>query len=143
MSFQAGRQGDAIAVDEGEGGGAGHAVGRFQPPVQRVASGIEVANIDFRRGENGSGRVILRFNGDGAAADITVFDAERQKAIETIVDDQLGPIRMPAPSPKLSDTPGRIRWAGQVSGAANDEVFGEWLGMSRAEIDALRQQKVI
>lgn len=66
-----------------------------------------------------------------------------RKAIETIVDDQLGPIRMPAPSPKLSDTPGRIRWAGQVSGAANDEVFGEWLGMSRAEIDALRQQKVI
>lgn len=66
-----------------------------------------------------------------------------RKAIETIVDDQLGPIRMPAPSPKLSDTPGRIRWAGQVSGAANDEVFGEWLGMSRAEIDALRQQKII
>lgn len=66
-----------------------------------------------------------------------------RKAIETIVDDQLGPIRMPAASPKLSDTPGRIRWAGQVSGAANDEVFGAWLGMSRAEIDALRQQKII
>jgi type IV pilus assembly protein PilQ len=39
-------------------------------PTKRVASGIEVANIDFRRGENGSGRVILRFNGDGAAADM-------------------------------------------------------------------------
>lgn len=66
-----------------------------------------------------------------------------RKAIETIVDEQLGPIRMPAPSPKLSDTPGRIRWAGQTSGAANDEVFGAWLGMSSAEIDILREQNII
>src|SRR5690606_32618627 len=27
-----------------------------------------------------------------------------RRAIETIVDSQLGPIRMPAPTPKLSDT---------------------------------------
>ncbi|MVA98356.1 CoA transferase [Nitratireductor sp. CAU 1489] len=66
-----------------------------------------------------------------------------RKAIETIVDDQLGPLRMPAPSPRLSDTPGRIRWAGQVSGAANEEVFGRWLGMSGASIAALREQKII
>ncbi|MBY4597885.1 type IV pilus secretin PilQ [bacterium BD-1] len=39
-------------------------------PTKKVASDIEVANIDFRRGENGSGRVILRFSGDGAAADM-------------------------------------------------------------------------
>ncbi|WP_245593734.1 type IV pilus secretin family protein [Arenimonas malthae] len=39
-------------------------------PTKKVASDIEVANIDFRRGENGSGRVILRFTGDGAAADM-------------------------------------------------------------------------
>ncbi len=39
-------------------------------PAKRVASSIEVDNIDFRRGENGSGKVILRFSGDGAAADM-------------------------------------------------------------------------
>ncbi|GAB2497180.1 type IV pilus secretin PilQ family protein [Arenimonas alkanexedens] len=39
-------------------------------PSKRVATDIEVANIDFRRGENGSGRVVLRFNGDGATADM-------------------------------------------------------------------------
>ena len=39
-------------------------------PTKRVASDIEVANIDFRRGENGSGRVVLRFNNDGATADM-------------------------------------------------------------------------
>lgn len=66
-----------------------------------------------------------------------------RKAIETIVDTQLGPIRMPAPTPKLSDTPGRIRWTGQMPGAANDDVFTDWLGMSRDEIDALRAQNII
>ena len=66
-----------------------------------------------------------------------------RKAIETVVDNQLGPIRMPAPTPKLSDTPGRIRWAGQMHGAANDDVFADWLGMSRDEIDALRAQNII
>jgi len=39
-------------------------------PTKKVASSLEVANIDFRRGENGSGRVVLRFNGDGASADM-------------------------------------------------------------------------
>ncbi|KFN42002.1 hypothetical protein N787_04340 [Arenimonas metalli CF5-1] len=39
-------------------------------PTKRVASDIEVANIDFRRGENGAGRVVLRFNSDGATADM-------------------------------------------------------------------------
>ena len=49
-------------------------------PTKRVASGIEVANIDFRRGENGSGRVILRFNGNGAAADM------RNEGSKVVVD---------------------------------------------------------
>lgn len=66
-----------------------------------------------------------------------------RKAIETIIDSQLGPIRMPAPTPKLSDTPGNIRWAGQMPGDANEEIFGKLLGMSNNEIDALRAQKII
>ena len=39
-------------------------------PTKHVASNLQVANIDFRRGDNGSGRIILRFNGDGAATDM-------------------------------------------------------------------------
>ncbi|GAB2662144.1 type IV pilus secretin PilQ family protein [Arenimonas aestuarii] len=39
-------------------------------PSKKVATDLQVANIDFRRGENGSGRVILKFSGDGAAADM-------------------------------------------------------------------------
>ena len=47
-----------------------NALAGVSDPTKRVASDIEVANIDFRRGENGSGRVVLRFNNDGATADM-------------------------------------------------------------------------
>jgi succinyl-CoA--D-citramalate CoA-transferase len=50
---------------------------------------------------------------------------------------------MPAPTPKLSDTPGSIRWTGQNPGDANQHVFGSLLGMSRGEIDALRAQNIM
>jgi succinyl-CoA--D-citramalate CoA-transferase len=66
-----------------------------------------------------------------------------RKAIATIIDKELGPIRMPAPTPKLSDTPGSIRWTGQNPGDANQHVFGSLLGMSRGEIDALRAQNIM
>jgi crotonobetainyl-CoA:carnitine CoA-transferase CaiB-like acyl-CoA transferase len=66
-----------------------------------------------------------------------------RKAICTIVDEALGPMRMPAPVPKLSDTPGSIRWAGRDPGAANEEVFRNWLGLSRDEIEMLRRANII
>lgn len=66
-----------------------------------------------------------------------------REAIKTIVDGHLGPIRMPAPTPKLSDTPGQIKWTGRDAGAANDEVFGEWLGMTASEINDLRNNGII
>ncbi|MCR6625020.1 MAG: type IV pilus secretin PilQ family protein [Pseudoxanthomonas sp.] len=34
------------------------------------ASGVAVSNIDFRRGEDGSGRLIVKFDGQGAAPDL-------------------------------------------------------------------------
>jgi type IV pilus assembly protein PilQ len=39
-------------------------------PSKHVASNLQVAKIDFRRGDNGAGRIILRFSGDGANADM-------------------------------------------------------------------------
>ena len=44
-------------------------------------------------------------------------------AIATLLDGELGPVRMPAPVPRLSATPGSIRWAGARMGAQNDEIF--------------------
>ena len=39
-------------------------------PAKRIDSGLRVAAVDFRRGEDGSGRVILRFSGEGAQANL-------------------------------------------------------------------------
>jgi type IV pilus assembly protein PilQ len=39
-------------------------------PAKRVAGALEVSNVDFRRTPEGAGRVILTFNGSGAAADM-------------------------------------------------------------------------
>jgi len=39
-------------------------------PTKRSAATLHVSNIDFRRGDNGSGRIIMRFDGNGAATDM-------------------------------------------------------------------------
>jgi succinyl-CoA--D-citramalate CoA-transferase len=52
-----------------------------------------------------------------------------REAIATLFDDQLGPMRMPAPVPRLSETPGAIRWTGAAPGAHNDAVFRDLLGL--------------
>ncbi len=45
-------------------------------PAKRIDSGIRVSAVDFRRGEDGSARVILRFNEEGAQASLR-RDGER------------------------------------------------------------------
>ncbi len=70
-----------LTVDAGaQATPAGSAMASDSDPTKRVASDIQVSNIDFRRGENGSGRVILRFDGDGAAADM------RNEGSQVVVD---------------------------------------------------------
>lgn len=40
-------------------------------PTKTVANqGIELSNVDFRRGKNGEGRIVVTFSGPGAAADL-------------------------------------------------------------------------
>ena len=66
-----------------------------------------------------------------------------RQAIATLQDERLGPLRMPAPVPRLSLTPGRVRWGGGELGADNEHVFGEILGMDAAALERLRAQGVI
>ncbi len=40
------------------------------PVVATAAQGVSVSNIDFRRGEDGAGRLIVRFDGQGATPDL-------------------------------------------------------------------------
>ncbi|MGH8029283.1 MAG: type IV pilus secretin PilQ [Arenimonas sp.] len=49
-------------------------------PSKRTASTVQVSNIDFRRGDNGAGRVIMRFNSDQASADM------RNEGSQVVID---------------------------------------------------------
>jgi type IV pilus assembly protein PilQ len=60
-----------VTVDAGSvPASANNAMVSRADPSKHVASNLQVAKIDFRRGDNGAGRIILRFSGDGAAADM-------------------------------------------------------------------------
>ena len=46
----------------------------------------------------------------------------------TLNDSRAGPITMPNVCPRLSDTPGTVKWAGRALGADTAEVLKDWLG---------------
>jgi len=66
-----------------------------------------------------------------------------REAIATVTDPDLGELRMPAPIPKLSATPGRIKWSGRQPGADNDFVYKELLGMDDDKLARLRSANII
>ena len=51
--------------------------------------------------------------------------------------DEFGPV------PKLSESPGRIKWTAKPVGYHNEEVFGDLLGLSGEEMADLERKKVI
>ena len=66
----------------------------------------------------------------------------REMLVE-VPDDRLGSILMPGVVPRLSETPGGVRWGGQDLGAATEEVLGRLLGLGAEELAALRERRVI
>ena len=55
---------------------------------------------------------------------------------------QYGTVKMQNVVPKMSGTPGEIKWAGQPLGKFNDEIYAE-LGYSKAEIEDLTKRGII
>lgn len=77
----------------------------------------------------------------------TIADIERDphwRARQLTVDvlDGSGHVRMHGVVPRLSETPGAIRWAGGTLGRDNAAVFGE-LGLTAAELDRLRGEGIV
>ncbi|MBX6377587.1 MAG: CoA transferase [Clostridia bacterium] len=67
-----------------------------------------------------------------------------REAIIRVQDPMYGELFMPGVFPKLSLTPGRVRHTGPVAiGEHNEEVYGGLLGLSRAELEELREAGVV
>jgi len=69
--------------------------------------------------------------------------AAREMLVEH-VDPEFGPYIGPGIVPKLSATPGAVRWSGTWEhGSHNEEVYCGLLGLSGAELDRLREDGVV
>ena len=76
-----------------------------------------------------------------------IFEDPQFKAREMLlehVDPEFGPYIGPGIVPKLSRTPGSVRWSATwEQGSHNDEVYGGLLGLSEEEQSALHEEGVI
>ncbi len=61
----------------------------------------------------------------------------------TIDDPDVGEITVPGVIPRLSETPGRIKHLGPPLGNMTDQVLGELLGMTAAEVAELHKSHVV
>ena len=59
------------------------------------------------------------------------------------VASRIGEVAVPGVVPKLSATPGEIRWLGEALGAHNEEVRWGLLGAGSDEFATLRAQGVV
>ncbi|HZR01763.1 MAG TPA: CoA transferase [Burkholderiales bacterium] len=75
-----------------------------------------------------------------------IFDDPHFRAREMLVrapDDDLGEVTLAGIVPKLSRTPGRIRWSGHRLGQDTREVLRELANLTDGEIDALQAEGVV
>lgn len=76
-----------------------------------------------------------------------IFADAHVEAREMLVrqdDPELGVFAAPGVTPKFSATPGGVSWSGPWSpGAQNDEIYGDLLGRSAAELASLREEGIV
>ncbi|GAA3880191.1 CoA transferase [Leifsonia kafniensis] len=62
--------------------------------------------------------------------------------VQSVDDEELGPLKMQNVLFRLSSTPGGIRWAGRRHGQDTAAVLDE-IGVSRAQLEALRERGIV
>jgi crotonobetainyl-CoA:carnitine CoA-transferase CaiB-like acyl-CoA transferase len=75
-----------------------------------------------------------------------IFADPHYKARDMLVDvddDVLGPVTLAGIVPKLSASPGQIRWTGRDTGADTSSVLQRELGLSVADVEALARTGII
>ncbi|HEV2675826.1 MAG TPA: CoA transferase [Aliidongia sp.] len=78
-----------------------------------------------------------------AAAVVTDPHFRARDAIISVETPEFGTLAMQGVAPQLSETPGRVSWAGPTLGQHTDEVLGERLGLGAADLADLRQRRII
>ena len=68
--------------------------------------------------------------------------AARENIVE-VEDPDIGPFPMQNVVPRLTGTPGKVRWTGPKLGQHNDEVLGDVLGIGEEEREGLRQRGIV
>lgn len=74
-----------------------------------------------------------------------MLENEQYRAREAIVETQhpvFGKVKMQNAFPKMSETPGAVRWPGPELGQHTDEVLGE-IGLGADEVEGLRAKGVV
>jgi crotonobetainyl-CoA:carnitine CoA-transferase CaiB-like acyl-CoA transferase len=67
---------------------------------------------------------------------------DREAVIEMETED-FGVLTMQGVFPRFSETPGSVRWPGPALGQHNEEIYGDLLGFSAADIARLRERGVL
>ncbi|MGH7321041.1 MAG: CaiB/BaiF CoA transferase family protein [Candidatus Rokuibacteriota bacterium] len=150
------------AVTDAEFRGLCHAMGTpalaDDPPFATLAARLEPAYGDaiVRRvrawaADLARGEIEALAEKHGFAAARVVSAADRygdahlraRGAVWDYEDSLYGPMVEQGPAPKLSATPGRIRWAARPVGWHNEYVFRTVLGLSPPEIQAFEARGVV
>lgn len=75
-----------------------------------------------------------------------IFEDEQYRARGNMIrvdDPRVGELVLPAPVPRLSETPATFRHAGRSLGADNNDVYAQLLGMTQAQLVAAAASGVI
>ena len=125
---------------------------RFKTNKDRVQHIDEVDEIvGSWIGEHDYEAVIKRFEEYQAAIgpvyDISdLLDDPHVKARASFVrvqDPEIGSVRMLSPTPKLSRTPGKIRYSGPKLGEHNEEIYIKELGYSKSDLERLKSGGIV
>ncbi|MFF0488420.1 CaiB/BaiF CoA transferase family protein [Nocardia sp. NPDC004068] len=124
----------------------------FSDPQRRLARAREVDEVVVEWvAKHTLAQAMSVFEAEEVAA-APVYDIEdlvndeqlrHREVFVRVDDDELGPMTVQAPVPRLSATPGGIAHLGPRLGEHNTEVYGELLGLSTADVDALRARGVL
>ena len=137
-----------------------HAIGRpelITDPrfVDNRTRGVNVEALDEIIGEwvaSYTAADALRIMIDAEAAAAPVYTVAElvadphvvaRKSIVAVPDPKLGAVRMQAPTPRLSASPGEVRTTGPGLGEHNDAIYMELLGKTRGQLNQLRANRVI